>query len=79
MDDPLHHGSLEPDTARFLTADTPMFDARDAAECSAYTKLQQRTIAIFNRSQVRIRAAARVTARKAVQAVLLEARARDPQ
>jgi hypothetical protein len=28
---------------------------------------------------VRIRAAARVTARKAVQAVLLEARARDPQ
>ena len=53
--------------------------ARDAAERSAYKELQQRTIAIFNRSQVRIRAAARVTARKAVQAVLLEARARDPQ
>ena len=53
--------------------------ARDAAERSAYAELQQRTIAIFNRSQVRIRAAARVTARKAVQAVLLEARARDPR
>ena len=36
-----------------------------------------RTIAIFNRTQVRIRAAARVTAAKAVQAVLLATRARD--
>ena len=52
--------------------------ARDAAEQDAYKELQMRTIAIFNRSQVRIKAASRVTAARAVQNVLLKARACDP-